>query len=268
MSLLSCLRLKALSGRFSSRECSALLGYFVPLYKKKDVEFGTSPELTNVEAVRKLLPGTAQVAFQQADFAGWNLWAAINGRPLLPFSYHTSIPEACVGFQNLGEMMTLGRCDAAISTKFHRGVTLEGPVGHTARKIVIVLPKCFPDSRRQYSIICLDSFASSTLSLYLELMELLSFKMRTWLACLIDGLGLDQARCSASRVNAGIEPVVRESSGPKSPKLDIKADQALYLPDDIPHVSAHFTLLVKINGVAKPGAVLYLIDQRVSTTKR
>lgn len=26
-----------------------------------------------------------QVAFQQADFAGWNLWAAINDRPLLPF---------------------------------------------------------------------------------------------------------------------------------------------------------------------------------------
>ncbi|GAY48222.1 hypothetical protein CUMW_110090 [Citrus unshiu] len=32
------------------------------------------------------LPATAQVAFQQADFAGWNLWAAINDRPLLPFS--------------------------------------------------------------------------------------------------------------------------------------------------------------------------------------
>jgi NADH dehydrogenase FAD-containing subunit len=28
-----------------------------------------------------------QVAFQQADFTGWNLWAAINGRPLLPFRY-------------------------------------------------------------------------------------------------------------------------------------------------------------------------------------
>lgn len=28
-----------------------------------------------------------QVAFQQADFAGWNLWAAINGRPLLPFRF-------------------------------------------------------------------------------------------------------------------------------------------------------------------------------------
>lgn len=32
-----------------------------------------------------LLKCSSQVAFQQADFAGWNLWAAINDRPLLPF---------------------------------------------------------------------------------------------------------------------------------------------------------------------------------------
>lgn len=31
------------------------------------------------------LPQTAQVAFQQADYAAWNLWASINNRPLLPF---------------------------------------------------------------------------------------------------------------------------------------------------------------------------------------
>jgi NADH dehydrogenase FAD-containing subunit len=30
---------------------------------------------------------TSQVAFQQADFTGWNLWAAINDRPLLPFRF-------------------------------------------------------------------------------------------------------------------------------------------------------------------------------------
>ncbi|XP_020554311.1 alternative NAD(P)H-ubiquinone oxidoreductase C1, chloroplastic/mitochondrial-like, partial [Sesamum indicum] len=76
----------------------------------------------------KLLPDTAQVAFQQADFAGWNLWAAINGRPLLPFR-----------FQNLGEMMTLGRYDAAISPSFIEGLTLEGPVGHTARKLAYLI---------------------------------------------------------------------------------------------------------------------------------
>ncbi|XP_014510386.1 alternative NAD(P)H-ubiquinone oxidoreductase C1, chloroplastic/mitochondrial isoform X1 [Vigna radiata var. radiata] len=76
----------------------------------------------------KILPATAQVAFQQADFTGWNLWAAINGRPLLPFR-----------FQNLGEMMTLGRNDAVISPSFIDGLTLEGPVGHTARKIAYLI---------------------------------------------------------------------------------------------------------------------------------
>lgn len=76
----------------------------------------------------RLLPATAQVAFQQADFAGWNIWAAINDKPLLPFR-----------FQNLGEMMTLGRNDAAISPSFIEGLTLDGPIGHTARKIAYLL---------------------------------------------------------------------------------------------------------------------------------
>ncbi|PIA47436.1 hypothetical protein AQUCO_01400238v1 [Aquilegia coerulea] len=67
----------------------------------------------------RILPATAQVAFQQADFAGWNIWAAINDRPLLPFR-----------FQNLGEMMTLGRNDAAITPSFIEGLTLDGPIGH------------------------------------------------------------------------------------------------------------------------------------------
>ncbi|XP_024983671.1 alternative NAD(P)H-ubiquinone oxidoreductase C1, chloroplastic/mitochondrial isoform X2 [Cynara cardunculus var. scolymus] len=76
----------------------------------------------------KLLPATAQVAFQQADFAGWNIWAAINNRPLLPFR-----------FQNLGEMMVLGRFDAAITPSFIDGLTLEGPVGHAARKLAYLI---------------------------------------------------------------------------------------------------------------------------------
>ncbi|KAI4336475.1 hypothetical protein L6164_014997 [Bauhinia variegata] len=76
----------------------------------------------------RILPATAQVAFQQADFTGWNLWAAINGRPLLPFR-----------FQNLGEMMTLGRNDAAVSPSFIEGLTLDGPTGHAARKIAYLI---------------------------------------------------------------------------------------------------------------------------------
>ncbi|PRQ18093.1 putative NADH:ubiquinone reductase (non-electrogenic) [Rosa chinensis] len=80
------------------------------------------------ESNGRLLPATAQVAFQQADFAGWNLWAAINNRPLLPFR-----------FQNLGEMITLGRNDAAISPSFIEGLTLDGPLGHTARKLAYLI---------------------------------------------------------------------------------------------------------------------------------
>ncbi|XP_076886657.1 alternative NAD(P)H-ubiquinone oxidoreductase C1, chloroplastic/mitochondrial-like [Bidens hawaiensis] len=76
----------------------------------------------------KVLPATAQVAFQQADFAGWNIWAAINNRPLLPFR-----------FQNLGEMMVLGRNDAAITPSYIDGLTLEGPIGHAARKLAYLI---------------------------------------------------------------------------------------------------------------------------------
>ena len=34
-----------------------------------------------------------QVAFQQADYVAWNLWAAINNRPLLPFRCVLSCSE-------------------------------------------------------------------------------------------------------------------------------------------------------------------------------
>jgi hypothetical protein len=42
------------------------------------------------------------------------------------------IKELCYffRFQNLGEMMTLGTNDAAITASFIEGLTLEGPVGH------------------------------------------------------------------------------------------------------------------------------------------
>ena len=32
-------------------------------------------------------PATAQVALQQADYVAWNLWSAMNDRPLLPFRW-------------------------------------------------------------------------------------------------------------------------------------------------------------------------------------
>lgn len=43
-------------------------------------------------------------------------------------------------FQNLGEMMTLGRNDAAVSPSFIDGLTIEGPIGHTGK--VLFVPCC------------------------------------------------------------------------------------------------------------------------------
>lgn len=68
------------------------------------------------------VPPTAQAAFQQADYAGWNVWASLRNKPLLPFRY-----------QNLGEMMSLGS-DAATLTGL--GITLNGPLAHVARRMI------------------------------------------------------------------------------------------------------------------------------------
>ncbi|KAH1235458.1 Alternative NAD(P)H-ubiquinone oxidoreductase C1, chloroplastic/mitochondrial [Glycine max] len=106
---------------------------------------GTKPPLPQLEP--------SDVAFQQADFTGWNLWAAINGRPLLPFR-----------FQNLGEMMTLGRNDAAISPSFIDGLTLEGSVGHTARKIAYLIRLPTDEHRLKVGISWLTKSAIDSVS--------------------------------------------------------------------------------------------------------
>ena len=64
---------------------------------------------------------TAQVAIQQADYVGWNIWASLSDRPLLPFRY-----------QHLGEMMTLGLSDATLTGL---GVKLNGPLAVVARRL-------------------------------------------------------------------------------------------------------------------------------------
>ncbi|NJN87125.1 MAG: NAD(P)/FAD-dependent oxidoreductase, partial [Leptolyngbyaceae cyanobacterium SL_7_1] len=58
------------------------------------------------------VPATAQAAFQQAQYVGWNLWASLTDRPLLPFRY-----------QQLGEMMTLGTDNATLTGL---GIKLDG----------------------------------------------------------------------------------------------------------------------------------------------
>ena len=68
------------------------------------------------------VPATAQSAFQQSDYCAWNMWASINNRPLLPFRY-----------QNLGEMMALGKDNATLSGL---GVELDGSLGYITRRLV------------------------------------------------------------------------------------------------------------------------------------
>lgn len=68
------------------------------------------------------IPPTAQAAFQQADYAGWNIWASLTGRPLLPFRY-----------QALGEMMALGLDNATMTGL---GVQLDGQFAHLARRLI------------------------------------------------------------------------------------------------------------------------------------
>ncbi len=73
------------------------------------------------DASGQQIPTTAQAAFQQADYVGWNLWADLSDRPILPFRY-----------QNLGEMMTLGKDNATLAGL---GITLEGNLAHVVRRL-------------------------------------------------------------------------------------------------------------------------------------
>lgn len=52
----------------------------------------------------------AQVAFQEADFAGWNLWAAINDRPLLPFRFVLQLMFSCIKSWMLVAVLLMARC--------------------------------------------------------------------------------------------------------------------------------------------------------------
>ena len=51
------------------------------------------------------LPATAQVAFQQADYVAWNLWAAINAKPMLSFRCGTAVAR---GVRRGGERVWYG----------------------------------------------------------------------------------------------------------------------------------------------------------------
>ena len=68
------------------------------------------------------LPSTAQVAFQQADYAAWNVWAAVANKPALPFKY-----------QHIGDMMTTGSFDAAVALPVG-DATIDGVAGALLRR--------------------------------------------------------------------------------------------------------------------------------------
>lgn len=67
-------------------------------------------------------PCTAQGAIQQADSVGWNIWASMTDRPLLPFHY-----------THLGEMLTLGQDSAAMAGL---GLQLDGPFAYLGRRLI------------------------------------------------------------------------------------------------------------------------------------
>ncbi|MEA5507902.1 NAD(P)/FAD-dependent oxidoreductase [Halotia wernerae UHCC 0503] len=73
------------------------------------------------DAEGQQIPATAQAAFQQADYAAWNIWATLTHRPLLPFRY-----------QQLGEIMALGKDNATLTGL---GIKLDGSLAYVARRL-------------------------------------------------------------------------------------------------------------------------------------
>lgn len=66
--------------------------------------------------------GSAQVAVQQADYAAWNTWASLTGKPKLEYRY-----------AHLGEMMVLGSKNASVTTSM--GLELDGVPAWATRRV-------------------------------------------------------------------------------------------------------------------------------------
>jgi len=78
---------------------------------------------TCVDARGTRPPSTAQAAMQQADYAAWNVRAALQGARPLPFRYAA-----------LGEMLSLGDSSAALSALGL--INLQGPLASASRRAV------------------------------------------------------------------------------------------------------------------------------------
>ena len=84
-----------------------------------------------------ILPSTAQVAFQQSQYCAWNIWASLNQKPLVNFSY---IP--------LGEFISLG-IDGATASIFGK-FSVDGLPAHFMRRFAYLLR--MPTFQHQWKI--------------------------------------------------------------------------------------------------------------------
>lgn len=82
------------------------------------------------------LPATAQVAIQQAPVLAHNILASLNGEPLQDFRWN-----------DLGEMLSLGRGQAAITAK---GFTMAGPTAAKLRKAIYLMR--MPGARHRLAV--------------------------------------------------------------------------------------------------------------------
>ncbi len=90
-----------------------------------------------LDASGQILPATAQVAYQQANYCARNVWASLNQHSMLPFTYLA-----------LGEFMSLGKNNAAMSVFGQFGV--EGLPALAARRLAYLLR--MPTLRHQIKV--------------------------------------------------------------------------------------------------------------------
>ena len=83
-------------------------------------------DLASIDNHSDLLPATAQVAFQQSQYCAWNIWASLNQKPLVNFSY---IP--------LGEFISLG-IDGAVASILGK-FSIDGLPAHAMRRFAYLL---------------------------------------------------------------------------------------------------------------------------------
>ena len=94
-------------------------------------------DLAEVRNCEKLVPATAQAAYQQAKSAANNLGATIRGRRLQPFRY-----------LHLGDMLALGQGVAIVSSF---GLNLEGKLAGFVRRMAYIFR--LPTSRHRWQVL-------------------------------------------------------------------------------------------------------------------